>query len=69
MNSCPYYHISDEIYARLNVIIKTMNEQHEHFVSEMREFGLLYETDASLPIPRLGSSLYDDYESYWMSLQ
>jgi len=29
----------------------------------MREFGLLHETDPSLPIPRLESSLYDDYES------
>ena len=63
VNSCPYYDISDELYARFNVIIGTMNEQHEHFVSEMREFGLLHETDSSLPIPRLESSLYDDYES------
>jgi len=30
----------------------------------MREFGLLHETDPSLPIPRLESSLYDDYESF-----
>jgi len=30
----------------------------------MREFGLLNETDPSLPIPRLESSLYDDYESF-----
>ena len=44
-------------------MIATMNERHEHFVSEMREFGLLYETDPSLPIPRLESSLYNDYES------
>jgi len=29
----------------------------------MREFGLLHETDLGLPIPRLESSLYDDYES------
>ena len=34
------------------------------FVSEMREFGLLHETDPSLPIPTLESSLYDDYESF-----
>ena len=40
-----------------------MNERHEHFVSEMTEFGLLHETDPSSPIPRLESSLYDDYES------
>jgi len=42
-----------------------MNERYEHFVSEMREFGLLHETDPSLPIiRRLESSLYDDYESF-----
>ena len=40
-----------------------MNEQYEHFVSEIREFGLLHETDPSLPIPKLESSLYDDNES------
>jgi len=38
-----------------------MNEQLEHFLSEMREFGLLYETNPSLPIPKLESSLYDSY--------
>ena len=63
VNSYHYYDISDESYARLNAIIETMNEQHEHFVSEIREFGLLHETDPTLPIPRLESSLYDDYES------
>jgi len=40
-----------------------MNERHEHFVSEMREFSLLHETDPNLPIPRLESSLYDECES------
>jgi len=44
-------------------MVEIMNEQHEHFVSEVREFGLLHETDPSLPIPRLESSLYDDQES------
>jgi len=39
-----------------------MNERHAHFVSEMREFDLLHETDPSIPIPRLESSLYDGYE-------
>ena len=48
--------------SRLNAIIKTMNKRCEHFVSEMREFGLLHDTDPSLPIPRLESSLYDDCE-------
>ena len=40
-----------------------MNERHEHFVSEIREFGSQHETDSSLPIRRLESSLYDDYKS------
>jgi len=40
-----------------------MKVRQEHLVSEMREFGLLHETDPSLPIPRLKYSLYDDYES------
>ena len=30
--------------------------------SKMREFGLLHETNHSLPIPRLESSLFDEYE-------
>ena len=63
LNSCPYYDPYDESYAKLDAMIETMNEQHEHFVSEMREFGLLHETDPSLPIPKLESSLYDDCES------
>ena len=54
MNSCPSYDISNESYARLNAIIETMNERHKHFVSEMREFGLLHKTDPSLPIHKLG---------------
>ena len=35
-----------------------------HFVSEMRECGLLHKTNPSLPFPRLEASLYDDYESF-----
>ena len=49
--------------ARLDVLVETFKEQQDHFVSEMREFSLLHETDPSLPIPRLKSSLYDHYES------
>jgi len=49
--------------ARLNCLMETMKEQQEHFVSETRKFGLLHETYPSLPIPRLESSLYDDYGS------
>jgi len=26
VNSCPYYKVSNEAYAKLNVIIETMNE-------------------------------------------
>ena len=50
------YDISVESDARPNTIIEIINEQHEHFVSEMREFGLLRKTDSSPPIPRLESS-------------
>jgi len=63
VNSCPYYDVPDEVYARLNAMIETMNDRHEHFVSEKRKCALLYETDPNLPIPRLESSLYDDYKS------
>jgi len=55
VNSCPYYDVSDELYARLNAMIETINERYEHFVSEMSECGLLHETDPSLPF--LGLSL------------
>jgi len=43
-------------------MIEIMNEQHKHFVSEMRECGLLYETNSSLSFLGLEASLYDDYE-------
>ena len=49
--------------ARVNWLMETIKEQQEHFVSEMREFGLFNETNPSLPIPRLESSLYDNYGS------
>ena len=64
MNSCPYYDVFNEAYARLNVMIETMNERHNHFLSEIREFGLLHETDRRLLFPRLKGSLYDDCESF-----
>ena len=57
MNSCSYYDVSDEAYARLHAMIETMNERHEHFLSEIMEFGLLHETDPRLPIPMLESSV------------
>jgi len=44
-------------------MIEIMNEQHTHFISEMSECGLLYETYPSLLFPRLKTSLYDDCES------
>ena len=48
----------------LNATLETMNKQHTHFVSEMRECDLLYETDPSLSLPRLESNLYDDCEFF-----
>jgi len=63
-NSCPYYDIFDECYARLNAMIEIMNERHMHFVSQMRECGLLHETDHSQSSPTLEISLYDDYEYF-----
>ena len=60
VNSCLYYDVFDD---RLDAMIGTMNEQHERFVSRMKECGLLHETDPSLPCPRLEARLYDDYES------
>ena len=53
LNSFPYYNLSNDSYARLNAMIETINEQHKHFISEMREFDLLSETDPSLPSLRL----------------
>ena len=44
-------------------MIETMNEQHERFISRMRECTLLHEADPSLPYPRLEVYLYDDCES------
>jgi len=63
VNSCPYYDVSDEAYARLNATIEKMYEQHTHFVSEIRECGLLHVTNLSLPFPILEASLYDDSET------
>jgi len=56
--------VSGESYARLNAMIETMNEQHEHVISEMMAFGLLNETDPSIPSPRFDASLYNDCESF-----
>jgi len=64
VNSYPYYDVSDELYAQPNAMIETMNEEHTHFVSEMREFDLLSETDPSLTSPGLKVSLYDDCQSF-----
>jgi len=60
----PSYDVSDEVYATLNCMIETMNEQHMHFVSDTKECGLLLETDHSLLFPMLEASLYDDCESF-----
>jgi len=63
MNSCLYYDVSNESHVRLNAMIEAITEQHTHFVSEMREFGLLNETYHSLPSSRINASLFDDCES------
>jgi len=63
VNSYPYYDVSDEAYARLNALMEAMYERHEHFISDMREFDLLYETNPSIPFIRLEASLYDNSES------
>jgi len=63
VNSCPYYDGSDKADARLNAMIETMNELHEHFANEMGEHGLLHEADPTVPFLELESSLYDDSES------
>jgi len=60
VNSYPYYDVSNECYARLNTMVETMNEQHEHFLSDVRECGLLHEID--LPFSSLESNIYDDCE-------
>ena len=63
-NSCLYYDVFNELYARLNAIIKTMNEQYKHFVSEMRKFDPLYLIDPSIFFSRFEASLYNDYEFF-----
>jgi len=44
-------------------MIKTMNEQHMRFISEMREYGQLHENNPSQSSFTLEVSVYDDYES------
>ena len=63
MNSCSYYDVSNESYARFNALIETMNEQHRYFISEMRECDLLHETNPSLPSLRPKAGIYDDWDS------
>jgi len=62
-NSYPCYDVSDECYARLNVVMEIMNEWCECFISEMRECGLLHGTNPSSSSSKLVLNLYDDYES------
>ena len=40
-----------------------MNERHEHFISEMREFSLLHEIDPTLASPKCEASHYNGCES------
>jgi len=63
-NVGPYYDVFDECNAKLNAMIETLNERHTHFVSKMREYGLMHEIDPSLPSLRFKASLYDDCDLY-----
>ena len=62
-NSCPYYDIFDKCYAKFNTVIETLNEQYTHFVSEMKEYGLMYETNPGLPFFGPKANLYGEYGS------
>ena len=58
------YDVFNEEYARLNAMIYIMNERYTHFVTTMREFGLLHETEPTLPFPRLEANFFfNDCES------
>ena len=63
MNSCLSFDAFNDSCARIDVLMETIKEQQDNFVSMMREFSLLHETDPSLPISRLESDLPDDYAS------
>ena len=64
MNSSPYSDVFNELYARLNAMIETMNKRHKHLISEMRECGLLHEIKPGLPSPRLEISVYTNHQSF-----
>jgi len=55
--------VNSFVHSKLNIIIETMNERHECFVSEMTECGVFHEIDPSLSSPIVEVNLYDDYES------
>ena len=57
------------MYAKLDAIIVALNEQHEYFVSEMKECGILHGTNPSLASPGFEVSLNDDYEYYSLPLE
>ena len=63
VNSCLSFDAFNDSCARIDILMETIKEQQDNFVSKMREFSLLHETDPSLPIPRLESDLPDDYAS------
>jgi len=63
VNSCLSFAEFNDSCARIDVLMETIKEQQDNFVSKIREFSLLHETDPSLPIPRLESDLPDDYAS------
>jgi len=55
----PYY-ISDEGFARLNSMIKTMNKQQAEFENKIREFNLSHETNLRFSFSKIkcGSLTY-----------
>jgi len=63
VNSCLSFYAFNDSCALIDVLMETIKEQQDNFVSKMREFSLLHETDPSLPIPRLAFDLPHDYAS------
>lgn len=53
VNSCSYYDIYVECYARLDKMIETMIEQLAQLVNEVKEHDFLHEIDLSLTSPTL----------------
>ena len=63
VNSYPSYDVLNDLCDRLTILMETIKEEQDQFVSKMGEFSLLQAIDPGLPIPRLESNLHDDYAS------